>query len=699
MNINALIQGFASYLEELNKISNKNYNTSAKNASVFMYSTEFKNYLQQEFGADKSISSLSISDIMNLDVVNGKLVEKTNNDVSNTFSDNPTSEEGQETADSANQDENANQMFGGEEFSLGDILNDLFNDDKVKNTLDTDKSGDLSKDEINTFLDSIKNFDNDDTNVSLDDIMKAAESINDGSFQLNPQSEETPAGDTPAAETPENATPASGTNGANGANGASGSSGGGNGGGGSYDTGATPEAGAQNGGLESMSLSELESKKTEKEGELKTAQDDVSAVYSGENANVKAAQEDADKAKEEYDKVLEDDEQVSQDLKEQKAANDTAISESEGKINKFESDINTKENEITAQNSVIAADNAEIDALNSAISSLNSQSSDDEKTKADIASKKASAEAKLKAAKAKLEADKKKLTDLENDKKNLETDLAAEKETLSGLVTEKAAIEEKILETCKPETKTAMETYNTAKENIDTVKAEELDKAKAAVETKQAELDEINNQINVKKAEEVKSTYSVNSLDNPQQLYDSLGLKEKGLDYKVFESAIKGYQNLMKQQDGSQENSGILAIFDTTTQQVYSIDLKKGEYREKCKVVLGSGVGKMSNVEAANQEGSHATLSGFFQVGDIYNSGHHKTGWTQGINVYGLEDGINDNCYDKRCVIHPTNAGSTYGCWGVKGTFDMNKIQNLFPPGSYIFNYTKSDYFSKSKLY
>ena len=622
MNINFLLQGFSSYLENLEKISNKRYNIGSNDTSIFMYSQEFQNYIQDELGANNTISSMKITDLLNMDVVNGKLVNSNSQDTDNA--------------------------------GVNDILNDLFNDKSVIEALDKSKDGKLDENEINEFLNNIKNYDSKGKNISLDDIFAATQAIQNGTYG---QEEQTPSVEPEATNEPTNGTNSTDSTGSKKSGGTDGSkspssptS--------SPDTSGVDNLNASNNNLENLSVEELEAKKTEKEGELKTAQNDVDAVYSGENENVKKAQDDADEAKEDYDKKLEEDEQVSQELKDKKAENDTKIAASEGKINTLESDINKKENEITAQKSEIDADNSNISALESALSSLKSQSSDDEKTQAEINSKIASVQTQLEEAKAKLEKDEQKLADLETEKSNLEDDLAAEKETLSGLEEEKAAIEAEILKTCNPETKEAMEKYNEARDNISTVKADELEKAKAAVNTKQAELDEINNQLNVKRAEKTKNDNSVNSLDNPQELYKTLGLDKQGLDYKIFESALKGYKNLMKQQKDT-NNSGILAIFDTTTKQVYSIDLVNGKFREKRQVVLGSGVGNMSDVEKANRDGSHATLSGFFQVGDIYNSGKHKTGWTQGIRVYGLEEGINDNCYSKACVIHPTNANST----------------------------------------
>ncbi len=660
MRFSFLIQGFGNYLENLEKISNKKYNIGTDDTSIFMYSQEFQNYLKDELGANNDISSMNITDLLNMDIVNGQIVN----------------------ADSTN---NA---------SINDILNDLFNDKSVIETLDKTNDGKLDENEINEFLNNIKGLDENNANISLNDIFAATQAIQDGTYG---NIEQTPsaAPEIPEAPAATDESSSAGSTDSTDSTGSTGStkSGGSKSPSGSTDstnTSGTDTLNSSNTNIDNLSLEELEAKKTEKEGELKTVQNAVDEVYSGENANVKAAQEDADKAKETYDKALEEDEQVSQELKDKKAENDTKIAASETKINSLESDINSKENEITAQNSVIASDNSNIAALESALSSLNSQSSDDEKTKSEIATKKASVQSQLETARTKLREDEQKLTDLKNEKSDLETDLANEKEILSGLETEKAAIEEEILKTCKPETKEAMEKYNTAKANIETVKTEELSKAKEAVTAKQAELDEINNQINVKRAEKTKSENSVNSLDNPEQLYNNLGLKEQGLNYDVFKFALEGYKNL------EDKGNGRLAIFDPSgNQQCYIIDMKNQKFLYSTKVLLGKN-GMGSSIEAANRNGSGATLSGYVKVGDAYKSSKH---WNTGLNLYGLEKGINDNIYSKRCVIHyvKNGQGTTLGCLGIPPVLNSNGTINqkasiernmeYFPKDTIIFTY------------
>ena len=66
MNFDVLKLGFANYLENISEISNKTYENLDSDISIFMYSTEFKNYISDELDVDPKILSMSINDILKL---------------------------------------------------------------------------------------------------------------------------------------------------------------------------------------------------------------------------------------------------------------------------------------------------------------------------------------------------------------------------------------------------------------------------------------------------------------------------------------------------------------------------------------------------------------------------------------------------------------------------------------------------------
>ena len=291
---------------------------------------------------------------------------------------------------------------------------------------------------------------------------------------------------------------------------------------------------------------------------------------------------------------------------------------------------------------------------------------------------------------------------LKDEKVALEGELAAEEETLATLEQERQQIEQEILANCGEETKLAMDAFKTAEANIETVRATELEKAKGVEATAQADLNEINAQIDSLRAQEIEKEFAVFSLKNPEQLYDLMGLDEQNLNKEVFLKAIEGYNNL------EDKGNGVLGIFDTTqgadANRYYLIDLNNFELLGRTAIKTGSG--NMDDCIAANRHGSKATLSGFERVGGSYRSGKS---WELGIRLDGLEPGINDNSRSKSTVGHYTTGNSTWGCKGITpvisgGRVDheasKEKVKFFFPEGAILFTYpTDERYWEYSSLY
>lgn len=191
-------------------------------------------------------------------------------------------------------------------------------------------------------------------------------------------------------------------------------------------------------------------------------------------------------------------------------------------------------------------------------------------------------------------------------------------------------------------------------------------------------------------------------LNDPQKLYETLGLKKLGMNYDVFKMAIEGYNNL----DSKYKTTGYLGIFDTTQsskkERYYLINLNTGEIQRS---VMKTGSGNMNNVAAANKNGSHATLSGFQQIGEQYYSS--KMG-KNARRINGLES-CNSNARSKSTVAHYTTGEHTWGCLGftpvykngkIDKTATDNKLKSLFPTGAITFTYPTnvSEYKKISKL-
>ena len=209
MRLEFLKAGFQSYLEELSQISNKEYALTDSDVSIFMYANEFKNYISDEIDVDPKVLSMSINDILNMEIVNGKLVdpneeedtkaedieEKTETETeAETTTETEeiapedsalamqedtqgATEEGTATTETTTSAKGDNVQQYGEnptinmgEIPVSDMLNELFELDTIKETIDTDVDGELNEEEIQTFLNAIKGYDGNDQDISLEDI-------------------------------------------------------------------------------------------------------------------------------------------------------------------------------------------------------------------------------------------------------------------------------------------------------------------------------------------------------------------------------------------------------------------------------------------------------------------------------------------------------------------------------------------------
>ncbi|MBQ3641036.1 hypothetical protein II906_03810, partial [bacterium] len=76
MDFSLIKQNFAIYLEAQNdpSSSTKKYDTSSADFNIFKYANEFKTYLTQEYRTDESIQSMSVNDILDMEIEGGNLV-------------------------------------------------------------------------------------------------------------------------------------------------------------------------------------------------------------------------------------------------------------------------------------------------------------------------------------------------------------------------------------------------------------------------------------------------------------------------------------------------------------------------------------------------------------------------------------------------------------------------------------------------
>lgn len=578
MNFEAIKMGFFSYLEEKLSGDDTTNQTPIQDSaiSVFMYSNEFKDYLVEEVGADSSIFSKSINEIMQMDFVNGKFVEP-EDETGDTFESGNSSE-------LSENDDNSDFMTN--------IMNEFFADENVINTLDMDSSGDLDIDEVGAFYQNIagnnengeitfddlamgfqsvqnkkteaeeieqptessgniinrlldnvysnktviktldtdgdgvlndeekakfeeyiKGYDgNSDGEITEADIKRAFDDIMAGKFSYNNDLDEISKEIDEKVETKI----ADKAKDVQASTPTSGSGNVGSSGGGGGNVGSSNSFSNSNADgpktIENMSLEELQAEQKTQEKEVSSARDEINDVHSGENTAVKAAQKDYDEAKQAYDEAVENDDKISDELKEKRDNNLSAIDEKQSEIDELNININDQESLISEQETTLASDESNLSALESALSSLPS-SSDDSDKQAEINAKRAELESAISTAKDKIQEDKDSIEESKGKLKEMQDSLKEAEDALGELEDERAEIESEIEKVCGQETKDALKAFNEAKGNVENVKTQELDAAQSKLDTAQKQLDKINAQINVKQAEKTEKENSVSDFD------------------------------------------------------------------------------------------------------------------------------------------------------------------------------------------
>ncbi len=537
MNISTILQGFSSYLDELNKNSQKNYNTNSSTVNIFMYSNEFKSYIVDELDiADSSIFSKSINDILSMDVENGKLVESDENSDSFEYSKDDEqdidsmTENKEENVDFKETDsvlaedntlnetivsdgkniENTNGQTQAQEMEsnvLTEILNNMFQDETVISSLDTDKSGDLNKDEITSFLNAINEADGDIDNLSLEDIFAGVDKIKEDAEttekipEAEPEQEEIVPEENIASS---NTNPSVQTGNMNS---------------GSFNnagiTSSTPSGGIQEKTLDNMTREELNAELTTAESDLSEQQDVLSSLLDGSDTKLQEMNENIDLL---YNAYLNELESVDKEM-----AKD--VNNLKEDIDAKQKDIDSKDQEIANQESVVAdsktayensvSNREQLETSLATLKSTSTENMDESQVAelnakiAELTTKVSEAEKAEENAKEAWDEAQEKLDKLNEERDNLQIEFDKLNEQMTEL--EKAIVEK------YPKIQESLLAYNNAKKERDTYKSEAVSTAKSEVQTAQAYVNDINTAINKLDNKEIEKEYSL----DPLNMYDS----------------------------------------------------------------------------------------------------------------------------------------------------------------------------------
>lgn len=406
--------------------------------------------------------------------------------------------------------------------SLNNILKSFVDLDEVKEAADVDGDGEVTETELQDYISQIAGADGDENTLTMDDINAvidelgidlesiAEKSMNEALKALEEENDAKAIDDLEEEKETEKAKQAQQAQGS----GSTGSAGGNYGGSGVSGSSASSAANKSNEPktIDNMSLEELESEKKTRQSEMQEAQDAVNAIHSGENDQVKAAQEKADEAKEKYEKALKDDKNVPDELKNKQIQNTKSIEDNQKKIDDKEVAINNKESDISNQENTVSSHESSLASLESSLSSLPSPTGkeEDKEKDAQIAEKKQSIESQISAKKEELEAAKTKLQEEKTALSKLNEEKGKLEVEKGQLEKAKQDIQKEIEAKCSKETKEAMTAYNEAKTNVETVKKSELSTATAALDKARSSVSEIEAKITEVKNKKTEKENSVN---------------------------------------------------------------------------------------------------------------------------------------------------------------------------------------------
>ena len=461
-----------------------------------------------------------------------------------------------------------------ENSALTSILRNFLSFDAVKEDADIDGDGEVSAEEAKDYITKLAAKDGDDETLSMDDFNAV---IGEKGIDLASIAEQemsqlippvvTPEKEVPAAPAPQPSTlmtqsvPASGF----GLSAVSSSSRGSSAG---YSQPVEPAN-----PLDSMTLEQLESEKATRQATLQEKQAAVNAVNDGTNEKVKAAVADKQKAEADYKEAVKNDSNISKSLNKEFSKNLQKINENQAKLDDNAVKINNKEVEISTQEETIKSLSSEIASLTSQSDSFNKQLSrlqdslsklgkptgkpEDAEKDAIINSRKREINAKIaeknteitnnkkeiEIKNKELNAANKKLDAFKKDLEKLNTEKTKIEEVKTKLNEEKAAIEEKISKTCSSETKVKMEAYNKAVQNVESVKASELSKAKGELTEAQSAVQEVNAKINEVKNRKVYDG-DLNTDNIPDKYKDKISVKTLPNGTQVLTFGYTNYKNI-----------------------------------------------------------------------------------------------------------------------------------------------------------
>jgi hypothetical protein len=188
-------------------------------------------------------------------------------------------------------------------------------------------------------------------------------------------------------------------------------------------------------------------------------------------------------------------------------------------------------------------------------------------------------------------------------------------------------------------------------------------------------------------------------------IYETLNLASLGLDERVFDRALKGWNHLIS--NCSVTRPSLLSIADlsqsSAMKRLYVIDMEKKQVLFNTFVAHGRNSGDEFATAFGNKPESFRSSLGFYLTGNPYKGEHGLS-----LRLKGLEQGINDKAEQRGIVMHGADyvseefisrygrLGRSQGCPAVPASLSP-AIIDLIKDGSCLFMYyPDSNYLQRS---
>jgi L,D-transpeptidase catalytic domain len=204
----------------------------------------------------------------------------------------------------------------------------------------------------------------------------------------------------------------------------------------------------------------------------------------------------------------------------------------------------------------------------------------------------------------------------------------------------------------------------------------------------------------------IRITVSNNETAFIETVYRELDLESSGLDYEIFETALKGHQKLLH--ENKLGTSDIVSIADLSQSSVkkrlYIIDLKHRKLLFNTYVSHGKNSGELYATQFSNTPSSLQSSLGFYVTGSVYTGKHGMS-----LKLHGQEPGFNDQALDRAIVVHGADyvseefinntgrLGRSFGCPAVASEL-VEPIISTIQDGSCLFVYSPDPVYLQRSL-